>query len=69
MNISIAYVYSIRTAARVAAEKLTRGRAPSPMNGRAEDLLRAVAAELGLSRAIAILEGEKARVTALLGAR
>jgi hypothetical protein len=69
MRITIAYVYSIRTAARVAAEKRSGERAPGPRNARAEDLLRAVAAELGLSRAIAILEGEKAKVAELLGAR
>jgi hypothetical protein len=32
-----------------------------------EDLLRAVASELGLSRAIGILEGEYAKVRAVLG--
>jgi hypothetical protein len=32
----------------------------------AEDLLRAVAAELGLGRAVEILEGERARVRAVL---
>jgi hypothetical protein len=32
-----------------------------------EDLLRAAAAELGLGRAMEILEGERARVRAVLG--
>jgi hypothetical protein len=33
----------------------------------AEDLLRAIAAELGLGRAVEILEGERARVRAVIG--
>jgi hypothetical protein len=36
-------------------------------SARAEDLLKAVAAELGLGRALAILQGERARVSAILG--
>jgi len=35
--------------------------------GRVEDLLRAVASELGLSRAIAVLQTEQRRVRAVLG--
>jgi hypothetical protein len=49
---------------------------PAPSNGTrpsgsatsVEDLLRAVAAELGLGRAMDILEGERARVRAVMGA-
>jgi hypothetical protein len=33
----------------------------------AENLLRAVAAELGLGRAVEILQGERARVRGLMG--
>jgi hypothetical protein len=33
----------------------------------AEDLLRAVAAEIGLGRAVEILEGERAKVRAAIG--
>jgi hypothetical protein len=73
MNMSIADVYSIRTAAKAAAR---RGRLPgvpgrkpaaSHGGGRVEDLLRAVAAELGLSRAIGLLVAEQAKVRAVLG--
>lgn len=73
MPMSIAYVYSIRTAAKAAVRRGglpgVPGRRPavSRDGGRVEDLLRAVAAELGLSRALAILEGEQAKVRAMLG--
>ena len=41
---------------------------PAPKaNGKAEDLLRAVAAELGLGTAIALLQDERARVRAAIG--
>ena len=41
---------------------------PAPKaNGKAEDLLRAVAAELGLGTAIALLQDERARVRAVIG--
>jgi hypothetical protein len=74
MKISVAYVYSIRTATKakeraVTSSLLSRaGRPAASSSGRVEDLLRAVAAELGLSRAIGILQGEQAKVRAVLGA-
>ena len=74
MTMSIAYVYSIRTAAKAAARRGglagVPGRRPLATHGggRVEDLLRAMAAELGLRRALAILEGEQAKVRAMLGA-
>jgi hypothetical protein len=75
MGISVAYVYSIRAAAKTAARRSGRslasrpGRRSSagPSVGPVEDLLRALAAELGLSRAIGILQGEQAKVRAVLG--
>jgi hypothetical protein len=77
LSLSINYVYNIRGAAKMATKK-KRAAAKSPAvgtvaNGRgsrvsanAENLLRAVAAEIGLAPAIAILEGERARVHAVL---
>jgi hypothetical protein len=46
-----------------------RGRPPkaSAAPSRAEDLLRAVAAELGLARSIEVLQGERARVQRFMG--
>jgi hypothetical protein len=40
---------------------------PATASSSAEDLLRAVAAELGLGRAVEILAGERARVRAVIG--
>jgi hypothetical protein len=51
------------TAANGAAPSVTPAAKPSSS---AEDLLRALAAELGLGRAAGILEGERARVRAVL---
>jgi hypothetical protein len=72
-----AYVYNVRATwkARKKSSKRT-GSKPGKrkpltlkVGGRrgAEDLLRAVAAELGLVRAIAVLKAEHARVRKLLG--
>lgn len=70
LKLSTAYVYAIRSAgskkgAKRAATK-SDGRATS--RGGAEDLLRSVAAEVGLSRAIALLQSEHDRVARLLRA-
>src|SRR5688572_753402 len=72
VSLSVEYVYSIRNAARVAAKKTNAGEAPRRpgrppkaaaltlssvgSSSRVEDLLRAVAAELGLSHAIGLLQ-------------
>jgi hypothetical protein len=71
MKISVAYVYSIRTAAKAGARRTSGGVGDRSIKGfsggRVEDLLRAVAAELGLSRAIGLLQAEQAKVRAFLG--
>jgi hypothetical protein len=77
IKLTAAYVYSIRTAAKAHAAKPGRaaglGRSSGAAKGRdsndrrIEDLLRAVAAELGLSRAIGLLQAEQQRVRAVLG--
>jgi hypothetical protein len=78
LSLSVNYVYNIRGAAKVAAKK-KRAAAKSPalvtvLNGgrptvsaNAENLLKAVAAELGLGSALEILMGERARVRAVIG--
>jgi hypothetical protein len=71
MDMAVAYVHSIRAAARRAARRGPVFGAPGSgaVVGRGaaqEDLLRAVAAELGLSRAL--MEAERAKVRAMLGA-
>jgi hypothetical protein len=81
LKMSVAYVYSIRTAAKANARKsggsappaAPRGRVAIAVNGHAsgggkvEDLLRAVAAEIGLSRAIGLLQSEQQKVRAVIG--
>jgi hypothetical protein len=59
------------TATRQAASRSTAHQAPAitrpiTTNSKVEELLRAVAAEIGLGRAIEILAGERARVTAVM---
>jgi hypothetical protein len=78
IKIGIRYVYNIRGTAKLAAKK-KRAAAKSPMvsavandggsmvSSRVETLLKALGAELGLGNAIAILSGERARVTAVIG--
>jgi hypothetical protein len=75
VRLSVAYVYSIRNAAKRAGSTTAprvgrpRGAAASRApTSRVEDLLRAVAAELGLSRAIALLQAEQQKVHAVIGA-
>lgn len=82
MTLTVPYVYSIRTASKARTKKSAsmtaparRGRPPksaSPIGGssgntRVEDLLRAVAAELGLSHAIKLLQAEQQKVRAVFG--
>jgi hypothetical protein len=74
MILSEAYVYNVRATTK---SKKNATKAPAPvavrngatnLGGRsAEDLLRAVAAELGLVRALGILQAEHDRVSRLLG--
>jgi hypothetical protein len=73
------YVYNVRGSDRAAAKKKRQqARSGAPRKGvavprpiattsRAEDLLKAVGAEVGLAKAIEILSGERARVKAVLG--
>ena len=78
-SLSAGQVYSIRAAANAKARRAGsvaaprgRGRAVSshPAGGSAEALLRAIAAEVGLARAIEVLQSERARVlSALRGGR
>jgi len=77
IKLGISYVYNIRGAAKMAAKR-KRAAAKSPslstvvstaawsVAKHAETLLRAVAAEIGLSRAIELLHGERARVHAIV---
>lgn len=77
--VSVPYVYNIRTASNARARRSTItpvivGNVDDSALGsgegfeRAESLLRAIAAELGLSRAIGLLQAEQARVRAVIGA-
>jgi hypothetical protein len=78
IKLGISYVYNIRGAAKTAAKK-KRAAAKSPavstvangggsrVSASAENLLKAVAAEIGLGPAIEILTGERARVRAVIG--
>jgi hypothetical protein len=78
LMLGVSYVYNIRGAAKMAAKK-KRAAAKSPAVGTvangggtrgstsAENLLKVVAAEIGLGPAIEILTGERARVRAVIG--
>jgi hypothetical protein len=76
MRLTESYVYNVRGAAKAARRKRA-GSLRSAVAPRAtvvtgthrlhsEDLLRAVGAELGLTRAIELLQAERARVHAVL---
>ena len=77
ISLSDAYVYNVRATTKTKKTGSTgargprRGPAPTTVHvggGRgAEELLRAVAAELGLARAIGVLQAEHSRVRRLLG--
>lgn len=82
MTLTVPYVYSIRTASKAAAKKAgaaggspRRGRPPTAAasnvtgsrSARVEDLLRAAAAEIGLSHAIGLLQAEQQKVRSVLG--
>jgi|HubBroStandDraft_5_1064220.scaffolds.fasta_scaffold300652_1 hypothetical protein len=74
LSLSVNYVYNIRGAAKTAAKNRRAGTrasvaVPRPIAGSsaAEGLLKALAAEVGLGKAIEILSGERARVRAVIG--
>jgi hypothetical protein len=78
IKLGVSYVYNIRGAAKTAAKK-KRAAATTPtarplakaggssVSASAENLLVAVAAELGLGRAVDVLQSERGRVTAVIG--
>jgi hypothetical protein len=78
MTLTESYVYNIRGAAKAAKRKRAgslrsalvarpiAATAPAGARLSTEDLLRAVGAELGLTRAIEVLHAERARVHAVL---
>lgn len=74
------YVYNVRSTSKASAKKsngqepgsraVTSARGPhkaAVATGSVEELLKAIAAEIGLGRAIAVLQGERDRVRAVLG--
>jgi hypothetical protein len=76
LSVSKTYVYLVRGHAKTKASP--KRRAPAGRRGAsvarpiatmssAEDLLKAVAAEVGLGRAMVILAGERARLRAVIG--
>lgn len=80
IDLDVGYVYNIRSTSKSSAKKKSakaKAAAPHATNGAAikstrdlsatESLLRAVGAEIGLGRAIQILEAERERVRAVLG--
>jgi hypothetical protein len=78
VKFDVSYVYRVRGYDKTAGKKKRDGAkprtaragapVPRPITNRssAEDLLRAVAAEVGLGRAIELLQGERARVHSIL---
>jgi hypothetical protein len=73
MTLSVNYVYNIRGAAKTASKNRraaarTGASVPRPVvsASSAESLLKALAAELGLGRALEILSSERARVRTLI---
>jgi hypothetical protein len=76
MKLEVSYVYNVRQAAKnaskskraaVSAAVSTAANGGSRVSTSAENLLKAVAAEIGLGTAIGILSGERARVAAAFG--
>ena len=69
IKLNVGYVYNVRGAAKKAKRTSRNGASvarPITTPSSAENLLKAVAAEIGLGRAIEVLEGERARVRAVL---
>jgi hypothetical protein len=70
MKLSTTYVYIVRAAAKENRGLVRAGRSvPRPIatTSSAENLLKAVAAELGLGPAIEIIQAERAQVRAVIG--
>jgi hypothetical protein len=70
IKLDLQYVYKIRSRSKPASAPVPRAAAkPAARVGASsvEELFRAAAAELGLGRAVEILEGERARVRAVIG--
>jgi len=81
MRLDASYVYNVRAydksnaktkttkrTARTVDRKAPAVARPISTTAKAEDLLRALGAELGLSRAISILEADREKVRKVLGA-
>lgn len=78
ITVTTQYVYNVRAGSKVRRRAAARaGKAAAARNGAparaagnrsAEDVLRALGAELGLARAIAVLEDERRSVRRLIGA-
>jgi hypothetical protein len=78
LKFAVQYVYNVRRQEETGVKNWRSGTRTAPSrkapavarpianSSRAEDLLRAVAAEVGLARAIDLLEGERARVHAVM---
>jgi hypothetical protein len=69
IKLNVGYVYNVRGAAKKAKRASRSGASvarPITTPSSAENLLKAVAAEIGLGRAIEVLEGERTRVRAVL---
>jgi hypothetical protein len=80
VKLDVGYVYNVRGAAKAKSsvkviKQAARTARTAPVGrpvsvlSRVEDLLKAIAAELGLGRALEILATERARVRAVIGAR
>jgi hypothetical protein len=70
IKLNVGYVYNVRQAAKKAKRQAWNGvSVPRPIDAMssAENLLRAVAAEIGLGAAIEILSGERARIAVVIG--
>lgn len=81
MKLDVSYVYNVRAhdkshakskatkrSARAITRKAPAVARPISTTAKAEDLLRALGAELGLTRAISILEADREKVRKVLGA-
>jgi hypothetical protein len=78
MKLTESYIYNVRGAAKKGSKPNSAAARPtvrtsangggSRVSASAENLLKAVAAEIGLGPAIEILSGERARVAAVIGA-